>query len=167
MAERIEANAGKILAANARDVEAARDKGRDAAFIDRLALNEARVAAMAKGLREIAGLPDPVGQVMTRWTRPNGLEISRVRVPIGVIGIIYEARPNVTADAAGAVPEVRQCRDPARRLRELPLLARHRQHFERGAGRGRPARGRDPARCRRSIARRWASCSAASAAPST
>jgi len=101
MAERIEANAGKILAANAQDVEAARAKGRDAAFIDRLALNETRVAAMAKGLREIAGLDDPVGQVMTCWMRPNGLEISRVRVPIGVIGIIYESRPNVTADAAG------------------------------------------------------------------
>ena len=101
MAERIEADAGKILAANAQDVEAARAKGRDAAFIDRLALTEARVAAMAKGLREIAGLEDPVGEVMARWTRPNGLEISRVRVPIGVIGIIYESRPNVTADAAG------------------------------------------------------------------
>jgi glutamate-5-semialdehyde dehydrogenase len=101
MAERIEANAGKILDANAQDVEAARAKGRDAAFIDRLALNEARVASMAKGLRDIAELADPVGEVMARWTRPNGLEISRVRVPIGVIGIIYESRPNVTADAAG------------------------------------------------------------------
>jgi glutamate-5-semialdehyde dehydrogenase len=101
MANRIEADAGKILHANAQDVEAARAKGRDAAFIDRLALNEARVVAMAKGLRDIAGLPDPVGEVMARWTRPNGLEISRVRVPIGVIGIIYESRPNVTADAAG------------------------------------------------------------------
>jgi glutamate-5-semialdehyde dehydrogenase len=101
MAERIEANAGKILEANAQDVEAARAKGRDAAFIDRLALNEARVASMAKGLRDIAELADPVGEVMARWTRPNGLEISRVRVPIGVIGIIYESRPNVTADAAG------------------------------------------------------------------
>jgi len=101
MAERIEADAGKILEANAQDVEAARTKGRDAAFIDRLALNEARVAAMAKGLRDIADLADPVGEVMARWTRPNGLEIARVRVPIGVIGIIYESRPNVTADAAG------------------------------------------------------------------
>ena len=101
MANRLEADSGKILAANAQDVEAARAKGRDAAFIDRLALNQARVAAMAKGLRDIAGLPDPVGEVMARWTRPNGLEISRVRVPIGVIGIIYESRPNVTADAAG------------------------------------------------------------------
>jgi len=101
MANRLEADSGKILAANAQDVEAARAKGRDAAFIDRLALDQARVAAMAKGLRDIAGLPDPVGEVMARWTRPNGLEISRVRVPIGVIGIIYESRPNVTADAAG------------------------------------------------------------------
>ena len=101
MAARIEADAGKILAANAQDVEAARAKGRDAAFIDRLSLNETRVAAMAKGLRDIAALADPIGEVMARWRRPNGLEISRVRVPIGVIGIIYKSRPNVTADAAG------------------------------------------------------------------
>jgi glutamate-5-semialdehyde dehydrogenase len=101
MAERIEAGSAKILAANAQDLEAARGKGRDAAFLDRLALNESGVASMAKGLREIAALPDPVGQVMERWTRPNGLEISRIRVPLGVVGIIYESRPNVTADAAG------------------------------------------------------------------
>jgi glutamate-5-semialdehyde dehydrogenase len=101
MAARIEADSGKILEANRQDVEAARAKGRDAAFIDRLALDGARIAAMARGLRDIASLADPVGEVMARWTRPNGLEISRVRVPIGVIGIIYESRPNVTADAAG------------------------------------------------------------------
>ncbi|HXG78450.1 MAG TPA: glutamate-5-semialdehyde dehydrogenase [Methyloceanibacter sp.] len=101
MAARIEADSAKILEANAQDLEAARAKGRDAAFLDRLALSEARVAAMAKGLREIAALADPVGDVIARWTRPNGLEISRVRVPLGVIGIIYESRPNVTADAAG------------------------------------------------------------------
>ena len=100
MAARLEADSGKIIKANAQDVEAARTKGRDAAFLDRLALDEARVATMAKGLREVAALADPVGQVMARWTRPNGLEISRVRVPLGVIGIIYESRPNVTADAA-------------------------------------------------------------------
>jgi glutamate-5-semialdehyde dehydrogenase len=100
MAARIEAGAGKIIEANAQELEAARAKGRDGAFLDRLMLNEARVAAMAKGLREVAALADPVGQVMARWTRPNGLEISRVRVPLGVIGIIYESRPNVTADAA-------------------------------------------------------------------
>jgi glutamate-5-semialdehyde dehydrogenase len=101
MAARIEADSGKILEANRQDVEAARAKGRDAAFIDRLALDGGRIAAMARGLRDIASLADPVGEVMARWTRPNGLEISRVRVPIGVIGIIYESRPNVTADAAG------------------------------------------------------------------
>ena len=75
-------------------------KGRDQAFLDRLMLDNARVAAMAKGVREVAALADPVGQVMASWTRPNGLQISRVRVPLGVIGIIYESRPNVTADAA-------------------------------------------------------------------
>ena len=100
MAARIEAGASKIIEANAQELEAARAKGRDGAFLDRLMLNEARIAAMAKGLREVAALADPVGQVMARWTRPNGLEISRVRVPLGVIGIIYESRPNVTADAA-------------------------------------------------------------------
>jgi len=101
MAVKLKENAGKILEANRQDLDAAQKKGRDAAFLDRLALNEARIAAMAKGLRDIAALPDPVGQVTESWTRPNGLEISRVRVPLGVIGMIYESRPNVTADAAG------------------------------------------------------------------
>ncbi|MCJ7528998.1 MAG: gamma-glutamyl-phosphate reductase, partial [Methyloceanibacter sp.] len=91
MAARIEAGASKIIEANAQELEAARAKGRDGAFLDRLMLYEARIAAMAKGLREVAALADPVGQVMARWTRPNGLEISRVRVPLGVIGIIYES----------------------------------------------------------------------------
>ena len=100
MARQIEANAQKILGANAQDLDAARAKGRDQAFLDRLMLDQARIAAMAKGLREVAALPDPVGQVIASWTRPNGLQISRVRVPLGVIGIIYESRPNVTADAA-------------------------------------------------------------------
>src|SRR5262245_43737045 len=100
MAERIESDAAKILEANAQDLDAARANGRDAAFLDRLTLTPG-LAAMAKGLREIAALPDPVGKVMARWTRPNGLEISRIRVPLGVVGIIYESRPNVTADAAG------------------------------------------------------------------
>src|SRR5262245_33283385 len=100
MAARIEASAEKIMDANRQDLEAAMAKGRDAAFLDRLKLDGLRVAAMARGLREVAALPDPVGQVMAQWTRPNGLEISRVRVPLGVIGIIYESRPNVTADGA-------------------------------------------------------------------
>jgi glutamate-5-semialdehyde dehydrogenase len=100
MAAQIENGAQKILDANAQDLDAARAKGRDQAFLDRLMLNPARVAAMAKGICEVAALADPVGQIIASWTRPNGLEISRVRVPLGVIGIIYESRPNVTADAA-------------------------------------------------------------------
>jgi glutamate-5-semialdehyde dehydrogenase len=88
-----------ILAANGRDIEAAKAAGMSSALQDRLLLNDARVEAMAKGLDDIAKLPDPVGAEIERWQRPNGLEISRVRVPIGIIGVIYEARPNVTADA--------------------------------------------------------------------
>lgn len=88
-----------ILAANARDIAAAKDAGMSSALQDRLLLNDARIEAMAQGLDDIAGLPDPVGAEIERWQRPNGLEISRVRVPIGIIGVIYEARPNVTADA--------------------------------------------------------------------
>jgi glutamate-5-semialdehyde dehydrogenase len=88
-----------ILAANAKDLAAAGEAGRPAAFVDRLMLDEARIAAVAKGLDEIAELPDPVGTVLAHWTRPNGLDFERIRVPLGVIGIIYESRPNVTADA--------------------------------------------------------------------
>ncbi|MFA9386649.1 MAG: glutamate-5-semialdehyde dehydrogenase [Methyloceanibacter sp.] len=101
MAAALEAGAEKILMANSQDIEAAKKKGRDAAFLDRLRLDASRVAAMATGLREIAKLPDPVGDTISSWTRPNGLEISRVRVPLGVIGMIYESRPNVTSDASG------------------------------------------------------------------
>ena len=88
-----------ILNANADDLERARQSGMAGAFVERLALNDTRVEAMARGVEEVAALPDPVGEVMARWTRPNGLEISQVRVPIGVIAIIYESRPNVTIDA--------------------------------------------------------------------
>ncbi len=95
----IRSEAAAILAANARDIEAAKAAGMSEALQDRLLLNEARVEAMAKGLDDIAALPDPVGAEIERKTRPNGLVISRVRVPIGIIGVIYEARPNVTADA--------------------------------------------------------------------
>ena len=101
MAAKIRRSAADILSENARDLENAKAKDMKASFVDRLTLNEARLDAMAKGLEEIAALPDPVGQVMARWTRPNGLAFSRVRVPIGVIGIIFESRPNVTADAGG------------------------------------------------------------------
>jgi glutamate-5-semialdehyde dehydrogenase len=100
MAARLEFGSEQIIEANRQDLEAARSKDRDLAFLDRLMLDGLRVAGMARGLREVAALRDPVGQTIAKWTRPNGLEISRVRVPLGVIGIIYESRPNVTADAA-------------------------------------------------------------------
>ncbi len=90
-----------ILAANATDVERAERSDTPAAVIDRLRLSPSRVGAMAGGLRQVAALPDPVGEVVDGWVRPNGLEIRRVRVPLGVVGIIYENRPNVTSDAAG------------------------------------------------------------------
>ena len=99
MAEAIRADAGLIAAENEADLEAARDKDLKSSFIDRLTLTPERIEVMANGLDEIASLPDPVGDVTDRWVRPNGLKIARVRVPIGVIGIIYESRPNVTADA--------------------------------------------------------------------
>jgi glutamate-5-semialdehyde dehydrogenase len=90
-----------ILEANARDLAAAKGHGQSTALLDRLRLDAARLEAMAAGLEEIAALPDPVGAVTAEWSRPNGLRIQRVRVPLGVIGIIYESRPNVTADAGG------------------------------------------------------------------
>ena len=101
MAAKIRRSAADIEAENRRDLENARSKDLKGSFLDRLTLTPARIEAMAKGLEDIAALPDPVGGVMAKWTRPNGLAISRVRVPIGVIGIIYESRPNVTADAGG------------------------------------------------------------------
>ena len=101
MAAEIRRSAADILSANAHDLENAKAKDLKPSFVDRLTLNEARIAAMAKVLEDISALADPVGHVMAQWTRPNGLEISRVAVPIGVIGIIYESRPNVTVDAGG------------------------------------------------------------------
>jgi len=92
-------NVERILAANAIDMQAAEQKNLSAAMLDRLRLDGARVESMARGLEDIARLPDPVGRVLAEWDRPNGLRISRVAVPLGVIGIIYESRPNVTADA--------------------------------------------------------------------
>jgi glutamate-5-semialdehyde dehydrogenase len=97
----IRADMAAIKAANTKDMEAGRAKGLSTAMLDRLMLDDKRVEAMAKGLEDIAALPDPVGKVLADWTRPNGLRIQRVAVPLGVIGIIYESRPNVTADAAG------------------------------------------------------------------
>jgi glutamate-5-semialdehyde dehydrogenase len=99
MAKAIRAAANHLIAANATEVAAAKTMNLKGSFIDRLTLNRDRIEAMAKGLEDIAALPDPVGTTLSEWTRPNGLKISRVRVPIGVIGIIFESRPNVAADA--------------------------------------------------------------------
>ncbi len=101
MAKALRASQDKILAANAKDLEAAKGKDLKPSFLERLTLTPARIDAMAKGLEEIAALKDPVGRVTEKWTRPNGMEISRIAVPIGVIGIIFESRPNVTADTGG------------------------------------------------------------------
>jgi glutamate-5-semialdehyde dehydrogenase len=101
MADALVAATGEVLAANAEDVSTARTNHTPEALVDRLLLDEARVAAMAQGLRDVADLPDPVGEVVRGSRLPNGLELRQVRVPFGVVGIIYEARPNVTADAAG------------------------------------------------------------------
>lgn len=98
-AKAIRASIPDLLEANTKDVEAARSRGATSAFVDRLTLNDVRVEGIARSLEDIAGLNDPVGAVLARWERPNGLVIERMRVPLGVIGIIYESRPNVTADA--------------------------------------------------------------------
>ncbi len=100
MATAIRENTPQLLTANALDLAAGTGKGLSAAMLDRLMLDEKRIEAMATGIEQVATLPDPVGQVMDAWERPNGIQIAQVRVPIGTIGIIYESRPNVTADAA-------------------------------------------------------------------
>ncbi|MGN7957681.1 glutamate-5-semialdehyde dehydrogenase [Agrobacterium tumefaciens] len=99
MASAIEASKEAILAANRKDLTAAESAGLAASFVDRLTLNDARIAGIAEGIRSVAALSDPVGEVIAAWDRPNGLKIERVRTPLGVIGVIYESRPNVTADA--------------------------------------------------------------------
>ena len=101
MAQAIQRDAAKLLEANAKDLAAAKAAGLDSAMLDRLTLSEKGVASMAEGLLQIAALPDPVGEITNLNYRPSGIQVGRMRVPLGVIGIIYEARPNVTADAAG------------------------------------------------------------------
>ncbi|MCD4688085.1 MAG: glutamate-5-semialdehyde dehydrogenase [Desulfuromonadaceae bacterium] len=101
MADALEQAAPALVEANEKDLERARQKGLSAAMIDRLMLNDERVTAMADGLREVAELPDPVGEISDMRRRPNGIQVGRMRIPLGVIGIVYESRPNVTADAAG------------------------------------------------------------------
>jgi glutamate-5-semialdehyde dehydrogenase len=101
MARGLDEKAAAVLDANRSDLERARTAGLSRAFVDRLTLTEGRIEEMAAGLRQIGALPDPVGETVEAWRRPNGVEIARVRVPLGVVGFIYESRPNVTADAAG------------------------------------------------------------------
>jgi glutamate-5-semialdehyde dehydrogenase len=101
MANAIEANTGKIIGSNQIDVAAAKGKGLKASLLDRLCLDQKKIVTMAKELREVSVLPDPIGTILQSWTRPNGLIISQIRVPMGVVGVIYESRPNVTADSAG------------------------------------------------------------------
>lgn len=101
MADALIKETDSIITANAEDLERGREQGTPESMLDRLALNKERIAGIAEGLRQIADLPDPVGEVLETFTRPNGLHVEKLRVPIGLIGIIYEARPNVTVDAAG------------------------------------------------------------------
>jgi glutamate-5-semialdehyde dehydrogenase len=101
IADAIETSRDSLVAENRKDLEAGKARGLDAAMLDRLELNPARIAAMAEGLRQIAALPDPIGSISDMNYRPSGIQVGRMRVPLGVIGIIYESRPNVTADAAG------------------------------------------------------------------
>ncbi len=98
-----------LLSENAKDVSGAEEKGLSAALVDRLRLNPSRIAALADGLREVAKLPDPVGKISAKWDRPNGISVEKKRIPLGVIGIIYESRPGVTADAAGLCVKSGNC----------------------------------------------------------
>jgi len=100
VAGRLRASAVALQVENKKDLEAGREKGLSSAMLDRLELTEARIEAMAEGLDVVAGLPDPVGDIVSQTVRPNGLRIAQIRQPLGVVGIIYESRPNVTADAA-------------------------------------------------------------------
>ena len=139
-ADLLVARTADILAANELDVARAQQSGTTATVIDRLRLNAARVEAMAAGLRQVAALADPVGEITEGYVRPNGLRVEKMRVPLGVVAIIYENRPNVTSDAAGLVHQSRQ--------RGVPQgqLGRHR--FQPG-DRGRAPRRADQSRAAR------------------
>ena len=134
----------EILAANADDVAAAEADGRPPTVVDRLRLSDMRLLAMANGLRAVAGLPDPVGEIADGWMRPNGLRVHRVRVPLGVVAIIYENRPNVTSDAFGLCLKSGNAAFLRGLVGRDPVQHRHRG----GAARG-PGQGRAPARLAR------------------
>ena len=125
--------ADEILAANAADLDAAAAGGMEAGPLDRLRLTEARIDAMAAGLRQVAALADPVGEVIGGWVRPNGLEIQQVRVPLGVVAIIYENRPNVTSDAAGLCIKAGQRRAAAGERHRAAIEPRDRRGAARRA----------------------------------
>src|SRR3546814_2228493 len=107
------------MAANAQDLAEAKDLS--AAMADRLRLDDARIEGIARGLEDVAALPDPIGAVIAEWSRPNGLHIARIRVPLGVIGIIYESRPNVTADAGGLC--LKRSEEPTSELQSLMRIS--------------------------------------------
>lgn len=146
MADAIRKGSDAILAANASDIASARERGLADSFIERMTLNEDRIEAMAAGIEAIAALPDPLGSVIAAWERPNGLRIERVRTPLGVIGIIFESRPNVTADAgalclkAGNAAILRSGSDALGRGARNPRL------HAAGTARGGASRRGDPAR---------------------
>jgi glutamate-5-semialdehyde dehydrogenase len=151
-ARELRARTAAILDANGRDLDAARAARRPGSFLDRLALDPRRVEAMAKGLEDIAALPDPVGAVLAAWTRPNGLKIARVRVPLGVIGIVYESRPNVTADAGASRPATRRsCAADRRAI----IPAAPSMRASRAASPRRACRKRRSSWCRPPTAKRW------------
>ena len=151
---RMEANAAEILAATAGDVENVQEKKTNAP-VDRLLLNEKRVAGMAEALREIARFTDPVGEVIAGWRLPNGLEITKVRVPLGVVGIIYESRPNVTVDAAGLCLKSGNAAHPARWAPTPSSPTSPGEDPHRGRGRGGPAARERCSSSRPPTARRW------------
>ncbi len=143
MAEGIESRRGYLASENEKDVKAGLQKGLSPALIDRLTLSGPVIDSMAASLCEVAALPDPVGEVTGMWRRPNGLLVGRQRIPLGVIGIIYEARPNVTADAAGLCLKSRKRRRAEGRLRGDQLQHRGGLRPDRGRPKKRHTRGID------------------------
>ena len=121
IADALISEADYILSENAKDIEAGEKNGMNPGLIDRLRLTKERIEGMAEGIRQIAALPDPIGEAVSHTKRPNGLQISKIRVPLGVVGIIYESRPNVTADAAGlCIKTATRSYSAAARRRSVP-----------------------------------------------
>ena len=144
MADEIDARRTELQAANAQDLAAGREAGLTDALLDRLELTDARIKGMSDGIREIAELPDPVGEQLNTWTRPNGLEIQKMRVPIGVIGIIYESRPKRDRGCGGSLFQSVERGDPPRGQGGGSLQSRHRGRAPGGRIAGGTACQRDP-----------------------